>query len=55
MVLVLFWAMKMFPEKIHKMTVTATKMEGLEHDEDPPSKTVNKMVVCRLHLLEHMC
>ena len=37
------------------MNITATKIEGQENDEDPLSETVNKMVVCRLYMLEHMC
>ena len=37
------------------MIITATKIEGQENEEDPSSKTTNKMVVYRLHLLEHMC
>ena len=37
------------------MNITVTKIEGQENDEDPSSKTVNKMAVYRLHLLEHMC
>ena len=37
------------------MIITATKIEGQENDEDPSSKTVNKMAVCRLYMLEHMC
>jgi len=37
------------------MIIISAKIEGQENDEDPLSKTVNKMVVYRLHLLEHMC
>ena len=37
------------------MIIISAKIEGQENDEDPSSKTVNKMAVYRLHLLEHMC